>query len=122
MKQVIRLLAAGTVIAAVGVAAADDGVRMTVDRTDLRRVSEGEVAPRFSSLLGQEVYGSKGKRIGEIEDFVIAKGGEVYAVIDRSEGLLADIASIGDDDIVVVKVRELRRAKWIDGVYAPMSK
>lgn len=82
-----------------------------IDAPDVRKIPENVIGPRFSSLLGESVYSNTGKEIGEIEDFVMARGGEMYAVIDTKKGPLAELAEIVDDEeaIVIVSLRELRR-------------
>ena len=99
-------------------AAAAANRTVTVDAPDLFRVRESNVEPRFTSLLGVEVYGNRGKRIGEIEDFVLAKDGQIYAIIETAEGPIEELVQIGDDEVVVAPLRELRNTVWQNGVVA----
>lgn len=90
--------------------AAGQGERViVVDAPDLFRINKDELGPRFSSLGGREVYSNAGKRIGEIEDFVLTKGGQVYAVIDTSKGPIRDLLKGDDGETVIVPIQELRQ-------------
>ena len=93
----------------------DNGISknaIIIDAPDIRKIPENVIGPRFSTLLGEPVYSNSGKLIGEIEDFVMARGGEMYAVIDTENGPLAELAELVDDEknIVIVSLRELRRS------------
>jgi sporulation protein YlmC with PRC-barrel domain len=83
---------------------------IVIDAPDLRRVNKDLTGPRFTSLIGEEIYSNSGKLIGEIEDFVMARGGHMYAVIDTSKGPIQKLLSMGDDEMVILPLRELRRA------------
>ena len=80
-----------------------------IDAPDLRKISDRTIGPRFSSLLGQPVFSNSGKLLGEVEDFVTARGGGMFAVIDTNEGPLGELEDLIDDEIVIVSLRELRR-------------
>ena len=82
---------------------------IVLDAPDLYKIPESAISPRFSTLLGMEVYSNKGKRIGEIEDFVMAKGGKLYAVIDTHKDPIADLLNLNDGELVIAPVRELRK-------------
>lgn len=92
------------------VAAAEDGKVIVIDAPDLRRVRSDLLGPRFTSLIGEEIYSNSGKKIGEIEDFVMARGGNMYAVIDTSKGPIQSLFNMGDDEMVILPLREVRRA------------
>lgn len=89
------------------VQAADDMV-VVVDATDLYRNSGPTNGPRLSELSGAPVYGNGGQQIGVIEDFAVARGGEIVAVIDADNGPLDDLLMIADEETLVVPLRELR--------------
>ncbi len=83
---------------------------IVIDAPDLRRVRKDLTGPRFTTLIGEEIYSNSGKLIGEIEDFVMARGGQMYAVIDTAKGPIQKLLSMGDDEMVILPLRELRRA------------
>lgn len=85
------------------------GQVIVIDATDLFKVSESVSGPRLSSLLDKDVYSNTGKRIGDIEDFVIGKDGMTYAVLDTSDGPVDKLVGLVKDDMVIVPLRELRR-------------
>lgn len=87
--------------------AADTSV-VVVDATDLYRSPGTANGPRLSELSGKPVYGNAGQQIGIIEDFAIARGGEIVAVIDTENGPLDELLEMGDEDMLVVPLRELR--------------
>ncbi|MDX1593376.1 MAG: PRC-barrel domain-containing protein [Gammaproteobacteria bacterium] len=110
MKHALFFAVVGLIFAPTAIAGQHGGKVIVVDAPDLFKVPESVTGPRFSTLLGETVYSNKGKRIGEIEDFVLAKGGEMYAVIDTSKDPIADLLDLADDEIVIVPLRELRRS------------
>lgn len=83
---------------------------IVVDAPDLFRVSEETVEPRFTELIGREVYSNAGRRIGEIEDFVMARGGEIYAVVDIAGGPVHDLLTLGEGEVLILPLREIRQA------------
>lgn len=93
---------------------------LVVDAPDLRRTRTSVTGPRFTQLVGEEVYSNSGKRIGEIEDFVMSRG-EVYAVVDTSDGPLEELVNLGDQEMVLLSARELRRATLRDGRFIEQS-
>lgn len=90
--------------------AAEDKPVMVIDAPDLYRHSGPTNGPRFSELAGQPVYSNTGAEIGVIEDFILVGRGEVAAVIDTDDGPLEDLLQLEDDDLVIVPLRQLRRA------------
>lgn len=93
---------------------------LVVDAPDLRRTRADATGPRVTELVGEEIYSNSGKRIGEIEDFVMSRG-EIYAVVDTSDGPLEELVNLGDQEIVVLSARELRRATLQDGKFIEQS-
>jgi sporulation protein YlmC with PRC-barrel domain len=81
-----------------------------IDAPDLRKVGKDLAGPRFKTLIGQEVYSNSGKKIGKIEDFVMADRGEMYAVIDTSDGPIEKLVKMGDSEMLILPLRELRKA------------
>ncbi|MQA64715.1 MAG: hypothetical protein GEU76_02260 [Alphaproteobacteria bacterium] len=81
-----------------------------IDAPDLRKVGKDLAGPRFTTLIGQEVYSNSGKKIGKIEDFVMASRGEIYAVIDSSDGPIEKLVKMGDGEMLILPLRELRKA------------
>ena len=81
-----------------------------IDAPDLRRVRKDLTGPRFTSLIGEEIYSNSGKLVGEIEDFVMTRGGQMYAVVDTSKGPIQKLLNMGDEEMVILPLRELRRA------------
>ena len=64
-------------------AQADTSV-VVVDAPDLYRSPAMGNGPRLSELSGQAVYSNSGKKIGEIEDFAIGRGGAALDVDSSS--------------------------------------
>lgn len=98
---------------------------LVVDAPDLFKISEKEIGPRFSSLKGKAIYSNAGKEIGEIEDFVMSRDGNVYAVIDTSKGPIKDLLKFNDGEMMILPIRELRRAvreKVIRDKHQPSAK
>jgi sporulation protein YlmC with PRC-barrel domain len=81
-----------------------------IDAPDLRRVRKDLTGPRFTSLIGEEIYSNSGKLVGEIEDFVMTRGGQMYAVVDTSKGPIQKLLNMGNEEMVILPLRELRRA------------
>ena len=81
---------------------------VVVDRPDVQKLRMIDEGFRTSDLHGVEVQGNAGKRIGEIEDFVLARGGYLYAVIDTADGPIEELTSLGDDETIVVPWDQLR--------------
>lgn len=94
---------------------------IVIDAPDLRKVPEKVIGPRFSTLIGEPIYSNSGKQLGEIEDFVMAKGGAMYAVIDTENGPIEELVEFVDDDIVIVPLGELRRSTAKDLSAMPRS-
>ena len=90
-------------------AQADTSV-VVVDAPDLYRSPAMGNGPRLSELSGQAVYSNSGKKIGEIEDFAIGRGGDVVAVIDTDDGPLDELFDENDDEMLIIPLRELRTA------------
>lgn len=90
-------------------AQADTSV-VVVDATDLYRSPSTGNGPRLSELSGEAVYSNSGKQIGIIEDFAIGRGGEVVAVIDTDNGPLDELFEDGNEDMLIIPLRELRTA------------
>lgn len=88
---------------------------IVIDAGDLYRVPASSVSHGFSSLMDRTVYGNAGGRVGEVEDFVISSDGNVYAVIDTSDGPIEEIADLADDEIVIVPIQELRFTTMSNG-------
>lgn len=86
---------------------ADDRV-VVLDRSDVQKLRVIDEGFRTAELIGTEVQGNAGGTIGEIEDFVVARGGYLYAVIDTNDGLLEELTSLGDDETIVVPWNQLR--------------
>ncbi|MEQ8234570.1 MAG: PRC-barrel domain-containing protein [Gammaproteobacteria bacterium] len=106
----LRAAAACTALAALlgsGAVHADDAV-IVLDRADVQKLRSVDEGFRASELVGTDVHGSAGGYIGEVEDFVVARGGYLYAVIDTTQGPLEELASLGDDETIVVPWNELR--------------
>lgn len=87
-----------------------DRVYIIIDAPDLRKVGKQDAGPRFTTLIGQEIYSNSGKKIGKIEDFVMANRGEIYAVIDTSDGPIGKLTKMGDSEMLILPLRELRKA------------
>ncbi len=88
-------------------AMADDRV-VVLDRSDVQKLRVIDEGFRTAELIGTEVQGNAGGTIGEIENFVVARGGYLYAVIDTNDGLLEELTSLGDDETIVVPWDQLR--------------
>ena len=95
----------------VSTAAESGGKRVfIVDAPDLRKVGKDLAGPRFTTLIGQEIYSNSGKKIGKIEDFVMANRGEIFAVIDARDGPIEKLVKRGDGEMLILPLRELRKA------------
>jgi len=103
----VSLALAATLGFATVSAAADDSV-IVLDRNDVQKLRVIDEGFRTTELIGIEVQGSAGTTIGEIEDFVVARGRYLYAVIDTDDGPLEELASLGDDETIVVPWNQLR--------------
>lgn len=88
----------------------DDDRVLVIDAPDLRKVDKELAGPRFTTLIGQEIYSNSGKKIGDIEDFVMTNRGEIYAVIDTSNGPIEKLVKMGDSEMLILPLRELRKA------------
>lgn len=75
--------------------AAEDVV--VIDRPDLQMLDAEKEGSRLSDLMRAEVYSNNWTRIGEIEDFVFAKGGYLYAVVDTTSGPLEEVIEWPED-------------------------
>ena len=89
-------------------AAAEEAI--VVDAAGVQKLGKARHGPRITELIGSEVYSNGWERIGEIEDFVIARGGHFYAVIDVADGPLEDAVDVTDDETLVVPWDQLRVA------------
>jgi hypothetical protein len=85
---------------------ADDRVSV-LDRGDLPRLGSLDEGFRTNELLGTDVHGNAGGSIREVENFVVACGGYLYAVIDTADGPLEELVTLGTDETVVVPWNEL---------------
>ena len=82
---------------------------LVVDQPDVQKLKVIDQGPRLSEFEGAEVRGNAGKRIGEIEDFVIARGGYLYAIVDTSDGPLEELVDLVEEETIVIPWDELRR-------------
>lgn len=111
-----RILAPSTAAAAavlvVPLAAQAAGMEkaIIVDAPDVQKFNTTEVPGfRTSDVVGQDVYSNAGKRIGEVEDFMMSSSGYFYAVVDIEEGPLEPYLDVTEDDVVVIPWDQLRR-------------
>lgn len=106
----VAAAALGLQIPAVAGPLADDVDRViVVDAPDVQKLNAERVPGfRTSEVIGTDVYSNAGKRIGEIEDFVMSGNGYFYAVVDVQEGELERYIDITDDELVVIPWNQLR--------------
>lgn len=82
---------------------------LVIDAPDVRKLNTAaDGGFRTSDVIGMDVYSNAGKRIGEVEDFVMSGSGSLYAVVDVEDGAIAQYVDLGDGDEVVVPWRQLR--------------
>jgi len=79
-----------------------------VDAPDIQKIARDKEGFRTSDMIGMDVSSNKGKRIGEVEDFVLDRTGHFYAVIDINDGPLNGLLDLGKHDTVVVPWDQLR--------------
>ena len=115
----LRSILAASAVAAVACGAASPAVAgmtgegsdrvIVVDAPDVQKLNSGKVPGfRTSEVIGTDVYSNSGKRIGEVEDFVMSGNGYFYAVVDIQEGVLERTIDLTDDELVVVPWNQLR--------------
>lgn len=109
MNRIITTVIAGLALcgAAAAPATADENV-IVLDAPDIQKLRTDVEGFRIKDIIGTDVYSNGGKRIGELEDFVLARGGYLYAVIDTADGALTDVLDLSEDEIVVVPWNQLR--------------
>ena len=88
----------------------DDAERVIViDAPDVQKLNPGNVPGfRTSEVIGTDVYSNAGKRIGEVEDFVMSGNGYFYAVVDIQQGDVEQYIDVTDDELVVIPWNQLR--------------
>jgi sporulation protein YlmC with PRC-barrel domain len=79
-----------------------------IDQPDVQGFHKQDTGASLSRIIGTDVYSNSGKRLGEVEDFIVAEGGYLYAVIDIQDGPLESVIELPDGDKVVVPWNELR--------------
>lgn len=103
-------VAAAALVLPLSVQAAGMEKAIIVDAPDVQKFNTTEVPGfRTSEVVGQDVYSNAGKRIGEIEDFMMSRSGYFYAVVDIEEGPLEPYVDLTEDDVVVIPWDQLRR-------------
>lgn len=82
---------------------------IVIDAPDVQKLSSASVPGfRTSEVIGADVYSNAGKRVGEIEDFIMSSGGYFYAVVDIEDGEFEQYVDLADDDLVVIPWDQLR--------------
>lgn len=102
----VAAAAFGSAIPAVG----EDAERViVVDAPDVQKLDSDSVPGfRTSEVIGTDVYSNSGKRIGEVEDFVMSGGGYLYAIVDIQDGVLDGALDLIDGEVVVIPWSQLR--------------
>ncbi len=108
MKRIAMAAASAAFAASLALGAQAAERVIIIDAPDVRQLRVDTPGRMLSEMIGTDVYGNGGKRIGEVEDFILARGGYLYAVIDVRDGPLDGILELGDGDLVVVPWDELR--------------
>ena len=98
-----------------GETSAQDRV-VVIDQPDLRILGWQDQRTRLQSLIGTDVYSNKGARIGEIEDFVLARGGFLFALVDYADGEFTDVIELRGEDAgdAVIPWNEIRMMERSD--------
>lgn len=115
----LRSILAASAVAAAALAApspagagmmSDDAERVIViDAPDVQKLNPQNVPGfRTSEVIGTDVYSNAGKRIGEVEDFVMSANGYFYAVVDIQNGEIERFVDVTDDELVVIPWNQLR--------------
>lgn len=82
---------------------------IVVDAPDVQKLNLNEVSGfRTMEVVGTDVYGNAGKRIGEVQDFLMSGSGHLYAVIDIQDGPIERYIDLTDGDVVVIPWDQLR--------------
>lgn len=89
-------------------AAADDAI--VVDAPDVKKMKTDVQHFNVKEVIGQSIYTNAGRKIGEVEDFVVADGGYLYAVVEVEEDANETLLPLSDGERVVVPWDQLRRA------------
>jgi ribosomal 30S subunit maturation factor RimM len=63
---------------------------VVIDAPDVQKLRSVDESFLTSDIVGMEVYATSGRHIGEVEDFVVARGGFLYAVITLEDDLVED--------------------------------
>jgi ribosomal 30S subunit maturation factor RimM len=100
--------AAAALALALGLPALAGDQVIVLDAPDLRKLDRDQRGFLRTEIVGTDVYGNGGKRIGEVKDFVVTRGGYLYAVVDTKEGALDGALDLSDGEDVVVPWDELR--------------
>lgn len=82
-----------------------------IDAPDVKRLRNVDEGFRTSEVTGMTVIGNAGREIGEIDDFVIARGGYLYAIVALEQGMLEAIRDLGADEHIVVPWNQLRKTR-----------
>ena len=114
----LRILAAAAVAAAAlgppsaaeaGMMSDDPERVIVIDAPDVQKLNPEKVPGfRTSDVIGTDVYSNAGKRIGEVEDFVMSGNGYFYAVVDIQDGEIERFVDVTDDELVVIPWNQLR--------------
>lgn len=82
---------------------------IVVDAPDIQKLQLGSDPTFMSDVVGLDVYGNGGAKIGTVKDFVVADG-SLFAVLDTSNGPLDGTIDQSAEEEIVVPWNELRRA------------
>ncbi|CAN0592178.1 unnamed protein product, partial [Laminaria digitata] len=80
---------------------------VVVDVLDVLTLTTSGNEPRITQVVGKDIYGNRGKRIGKVEDFVLS-GGHLYAVVDPRNGPIERFVNLSAGQLVVIPWNELR--------------
>ena len=111
MKTFLRTTAGALALAlAIGVQAqaAETETVVMVDAPDVQKITKSDVGFRTSDVIGMDVYSNSGKKLGEIDDFMLDRTGHLYAVVDVHNGPLDGLIDLNGDDNIVVPWDQLR--------------
>ena len=82
---------------------------IVIDAPDVQKLNTEKVPGfRTSDVIGTEVYSNAGKRIGEVDDFVMSRNGYFYAIVDIQEGALESYIDVTNEELVVIPWNQLR--------------
>jgi ribosomal 30S subunit maturation factor RimM len=115
MRRLTAVAAATVVALALAPAAIAAERVLVVDAPDVRKLNAASDGGfRTNDVIGMDVYSNNGKRIGEVQDFLMSGAGNLYAVVDIQDGAIERYVELSDDDEVVIPWRQLRSTTQFD--------